>query len=135
MHKAKKYLLEYRKAEERAKKIEEQINELRAKYALPSAIQYSDMPKAHNTEHDLSDFMVKLDELTDYLVKAYTKCVGLKVDVLKRLDCMEKDTEKELLWMLYIDGMEWKEVIEIMPYSERHIYRLHGLALNHFPLD
>ena len=134
MHKAKEYLLEYRKARRRADRINEQIEELRVKYALPSAIRYSDMPKAKNSEHDLSDYMVRLDELTGYLVTAYCKCIGIEGDILKRLDMMESEAERDLLRMRYIDGMSWKRIITALSYSDRHVYRLHGDALNHFPL-
>lgn len=134
MHKAKEYLLRYGKAHERARRINEQIEELKAKYALPMSPELSDMPKAHNSEHDLSEYAAKLDELTGYLVTAYCRQIGIEGDILKRLDSMENDTERELLRMRYIKMMDWKEIMSCMTYTDRHIYRLHGDALDHFPL-
>ena len=64
---AKEYLLQYKEAYREAQEIELQITQLRLKYALTAPIQLSDMPKAHNTEHDLSDYAAKLDDLTRYL--------------------------------------------------------------------
>ena len=134
MHKAKEYLLKYQAARRRAERIERQIRELKEKYSLPSAIQYSDMPKSPNVEHDLSEYAAKLDELVGYLVKTYSVCIGIEGDILKRLDSMEDETERELLRMRYIKMMDWKEIITCMPYSERSVYYIHGRALNHFPL-
>ena len=134
MHKAKEYLLKYQAARRRAERIERQIRELKEKYSLPSAIRYSDMPKSLNVEHDLSDYAAKLDELVGYLVKTYSVCIGIEGDILKRLDMMEDEKEAELLRLKYIQGLTWTEIATTTPYYIRHIYRIHGKALDHFPL-
>ncbi len=134
MHKAKAYLSKYLIAKRRADRINEQIEEIRARYALPMSPELSDMPKAHNTERDLSDYMARLDELTGYLITQYCKCIGIEGDILKRLDLMENESERELLRLRYINGLDWKDLMEMIPYSDRHVYRLHGDALDHFPL-
>ena len=63
------YLQRYLDARNEALEIEYRIEALVKQYAMPSAIEYSDMPKAQNTEHDLSDYIVKLEELTQELHK------------------------------------------------------------------
>lgn len=137
---AKEYLLQYRDAYRDAQEIELRITQLRLKYAMPSAINYSDMPKAHNTEHDLSDYMASLSELTDYLVAKYCKCVGLEGDILKRIDTMEDALERQVLELRYtnIDDrgrlMRWEDVAQRMGYSRQNIVYIHGRALQHFPL-
>ena len=138
---AKEYLLRYRDAYREVQATELKITQLRLKYALPSAIQYSDMPKAQNTETDLSDYMVSLNELTDYLVKKYCKCVGIEGDILKRIDRMEDVLERQVLELRYtnIDErgllMRWEDVADRMHYTKRMIVNIHGRALQHFPLD
>lgn len=138
---AKEYLLRYRDAYREAQDIERQITQLRLKYALPSAIQYSDMPKAHNTEHDLSDYMVKLDELTDGLVSQYCKCIGIEGDILQRIDRMTDQAERQVLRLRYTHItdkgrlMAWNEIAEHMSYSYMNATRIHGRALQHFPME
>ena len=92
------------------------------------------MPKTHNSEHDLSDYVAKMDELTDWLIAKYTRCMGIEGDILERLDRMEKQEEREVLRMRYIDGYRWDEIADKLHYTYRHVTRLHGTALLHFPM-
>lgn len=131
---SKEYLLRYRIAYREAQDTEQRITQLRLKYAAPAAIEYSDMPKAHNSEHDLSDYIVKLDKLTDHLISKYTRCMGIEGDILRRLDMMDKQEEREVLRMRYIDGYRWDEIADRLHYSYRQVTRIHGTALLNFPL-
>ena len=128
---AKEYLQQYRHIQREI----EDIVQIRLKYAAPSAINYSDMPKAHNSEHDLSDYIVKMDELTDYMISKYTRLRGIEVDIYKRVDRMENQKERELLRYRYIDGMTWTEIADALDTTERNVYFIHGRALRHFPMD
>lgn len=129
---AKEYLLRYRTVKREIEDIDMRMAQLRLKYAAPSAIDYSDMPKAHNSEHDLSDYIAKMDELTDYLISKYTRLRGIEVDIYMRVDRMENQQERELLRYRYIDGMTWADIAEKMNTSERNVYFIHGRALRNF---
>ena len=141
---AKEYLQRYQTAYREAQDTEQRITQLRLKYAAPAAIEYSDMPKAHNSKHDLSDYIVKMDELTDHLISKYTRCMAIEADILERLDMMEKQNdrldriqiqkEREVLRMRYIDDLDWDEIADKLHYTYRHVTRLHGTALLHFPM-
>ena len=95
----------YRDAVRESREIELKITQLRLRYAAPSAINYSDMPKAHNNS-DLSDYMTKLEELTEQLYARYEKCLGIMIDIEMRLDQMEgpnAQLEREILRHRYTD--------------------------------
>ena len=132
---AKEYLQQYRHIQREIEDIDRRMAQIRLKYAAPSAINYSDMPKAHNTEHDLSDYIVKMDELTDYMISKYTRLRGIEVDIYMRVDRMENQKERELLRYRYIDGMTWTEIADALDTTERNVYFIHGRALRHFPMD
>ena len=132
---AKEYLQRYKDTQREIEDLDYRMAQLRLKYAAPSAINYSDMPKAHNTEHDLSDYMAKMDEMTNYMISKYTRLRGIEVDIYLRLDRIEKQEERELLRFRYIDNMTWEQIASRMGFDVRHIYRIHGCALQHFPLD
>ena len=126
-----------------SREIELKITQLRLRYAAPSAINYSDMPKAHNNS-DLSDYMEKLEELTELLYAKYERCLGIMVDIEMRLDQMEgpnAQLEREILRHRYTDITEdgrlspWENVADAVHYSERTVKRAHGSALQHFPMD
>lgn len=139
---AKEYLIRYRDAVRESREIELKITQLRLRYGAPSAINYNDMPKAHNSEHDLSDYMEKLEELTEKLYGKYEKCLGTMIDIEMRLDQMEgpnAQLEREILRHRYTDITEdgrlspWENVADAVHYSERTVKRAHGTALQHFP--
>ena len=142
---AKEYLTRYRDAVRESREIELKITQLRLRYGAPSAINYSDMPKAHNTEHDLSDYMAKLGELTDLLYMKWERCLGVMVDIEMRLDRMEAgpntQIEREILRHRYTDITDqgrlasWDSVSAAVGYSRRQVERFHGSALQHFPTD
>ena len=132
---AKEYLLQYQHIQREIEDIDRRMAQVRLKYAAPSAINYSDMPKAHNSNHDLSDYVAKMDELTDYMISKYTRLRGIEIDIYMRVDRMENQQERELLRYRYIDGMTWTQVADAMPTTERNVYFIHGRALQHFPMD
>ena len=140
----KEYLTRYRDAVRESREIELRITQLRLRHSAPGAINYSDMPKAHNNS-DLSDYMVKLDELTELLFAKYEKCLGIMVDIEMRLDRLDggqnTQIEREVLRHRYTDITEqgklasWESVADAVGYSRRTVERVHGSALQHFPMD
>ena len=141
---AKECLTRYRDAVRESREIELKITQLRLRYGAPGAINYSDMPKAHNNS-DLSDYAEKLDELTTLLYSKYEKCLGIMVDVEMRLDRMDAgpntQIEREILRHRYTDITDqgrlasWDSVSAAVGYSRRQVERFHGSALQHFPTD
>lgn len=135
---AREYLIRYRDAVRESREIELKITQLRLRYGAPSAINYSDMPKAHGNS-DLSDYMAQLEKLTDLLFSKYEKCLGVMVDIEMRLDKMDSQLEREVLRHRYTDITEhgrlssWESVCDAVGYSRRQVERVHGSALQHFP--
>ncbi len=54
--------------------------------------------------------------------------------VVKKVECMDCEIEKNILLLKYISGYTWEEISEITNYSLRQVYNIHNLALNHFPM-
>ena len=128
----KEYLRQYLIAYREAQRIGSDIARLRTRYAYPSAIQYSDMPKAHNVEHDLSDYAAKVEELEVRLYQKMTECIDLEVRIRADIERVEDDTEREILRLRYIDGFTWEQIADCIGYGIRHTTRMHGQALQHF---
>lgn len=130
----KEYLGRYRIAQREVGDTEQRITQLRLQYQAPSAIEYSDMPKAPSVEHDLSDYMQQYEELYETLLAKYSTCLGIMSDFILRVDSMEKQDERELLRYRYIDGLTWQEIADRLGTVERNVYFIHGRALRNFPL-
>ena len=142
----KEMLLRYRDARREAQEMELKITQLRLKYAAPSAIKYSDMPSSHDSNHDLSDYAVKLEKLTDMMIERYKRCIGIEIDIEMRLDRMAPDHPqgqifREILRHRYLTITDkgqlnpWEEVAAQVGYSDRRVKSLHGIALLYFPTD
>lgn len=127
---AKEWLSRYHMAWQEATDIEQRITDLRLKYARPSAIAYSDMPKAHNN-NDLSSYMAQLDKYEKLLIRKYSECIGIEVEIYQTIDKLEDDAERLVLRERYIDGKKWEEIAEDIPCAIRTVYLIHGRALGH----
>lgn len=130
----KEYLRQYLTAYHEAQRIGSDIARLRIRYAYPSAIQYSDMPKGSGSERDLSDYMVKVEELQEQLNRKLDECIRIEIQIRTDIDRMEDDRERDLLRLRYIDGMTWEMIAERMGCAVRHVHRIHGRALAHMSL-
>ena len=139
--KARDYLIRYRDAYRDAQDIELHMAQLRLKYAAPSAIRYTDMPTAHDSNHDLSEYAAKMDALEKMLIRKYTECIGIEVDIITRLERMPVQLEREVLRHRYTDITDkgklcpFEQVAEKVGFSRRTVERVHGIALLHFPTD
>lgn len=140
---AKEMLMRYMWAKREADEMELKITQLRLKYAAPSAIKYSDMPAAHDANHDLSEYAEKLEELTNLCLGKYQKCLGIEIDIEMRLDRMPEDKQlfREILRHRYLTITDngrlnpWEEVAKKVGYTKRRVETLHGIALLYFPTD
>lgn len=131
----KEYLLRYRTALREAMDTQQRITQLRLQYSAPSAINYTDMPRAPSVEHDMSDYISKYEDLMQTLISKYSACLGIMADIIARLDRMEKQDERELLRYRYIDFLSWRQIADRLGTVERNVYFIHGRALRNFPTD
>ena len=128
----KEYLRGYQEARKREKRIEDEIQRLRADKMFPSLL-IDDMP--HGTDKkDLSDYAAKLDEQIRELSKELDDKAKIYNDITKRINKLGNSVEQDVLTHKYIAGMSWQEIAEEMGYSRQHIHRLHGRALNNFEI-
>ncbi len=102
---------------------------LKAKYRYPSAIQYSDMPKAH-TNRDLSDYVAKLDEYEKLLHDCLEERLKYAIEYTMACDKLPYE-EAHVIMRKYIDGASWIQIANEIPCSERTVYYIHGRALKH----
>lgn len=122
------WLKQYRHIQREIRDIELRITKLRLQYAAPSAISYSDMPKAHDSEHDLSDYYAKLEEYESLLIERHTECLGLSVQYIQACECLDRE-EAHVIKRAYMDGAKWLQIAHEIPCSESTVYRLRKQAI------
>lgn len=127
----KQYLLQYQHAYMAVRLAASRLEQAEHDAAGVRAIIYSDMPKSHNVERDLSDAMIKIEELAlEYrnIVKANT---NIMAEVSATILAVPDETQMRLLWLRYIDGIRNEhELASAVGYEVRWMWELHGRGLN-----
>ena len=127
----KKYLRSYLNLKAREAELEEEIEELRSRYA-GHAIIYSDMPKG-TADKDLSDYAAEVDELERRLRIMQQEAIRIYLQISDAIEKVEKITERQVLRIRYLQGItDWDVIGDKMGYSRTHAARIHGSALLHF---
>ena len=82
--KKKEYLNRYKNAVRKYESLQEQEQQLRLELDGPRAIEYSDMPKAHN-QSDLSDYIVRLDKILSKIINKKRDMQEIRLDIESKL--------------------------------------------------
>lgn len=126
----KEYLMSYLPKFKAAKRLEEDMEQFRQAKVNPS-VSYSDMPRGSGHQ-DLSDYMVALESLIEKLIKAKYERIKTYTDIFNQIELMQDDTEKELLRLRYLRGMQWDKICIELGFEWAQIHRIHKKALEHF---
>ena len=129
----KTYLRAYRKHGKRIKRIESEIEEIRNMKMYPSSIN-NGMPHGSN-QSDLSSYEVALQEREDELYQEGVKQVQTYKDIEYRINKLENQDERDVMFYKYIKGFTWWQIAQLMEYSESWIYELHGRALKNIQIN
>jgi DNA-directed RNA polymerase specialized sigma24 family protein len=54
--------------------------------------------------------------------------------IVKNVNQMDSEIEKDILLLKYISGYTWEEISEMTNYSLRQVYNIHNRALKHFSM-
>lgn len=118
----KEYLTGYRKACKKIESLKEQLGSLREIEQSVKSQQLSDMPKGGNRHQDLSDLMVKLEDLQTQIADAIMVSCRIKLEIEEALWKLEDPEEARVLRFRYIYFMTWEEISTVMNYSVRQIH-------------
>lgn len=129
----KTYLRAYRKHGKRIKRIESEIEEIRNMKMYHSSIN-NGMPHGSN-QSDLSSYAVALQEREDELYQEGVKQVQTYKDIEYRINKLENQDERDVMFYKYIKGFTWWQIAQLMEYSESWIYELHGRALKNIQIN
>lgn len=115
---------------EKIKAIQEEIDFWRARSTLPtgSTTQINYDPNFH-TESMQALCVEKVSELEDTLAREraeYERLYDKVLSTIMRLDNMDY---KKFLVAKYIDNMPWDEIVKLMYYSERYLFKFQKKAI------
>lgn len=128
----KQYLNGYKYARMRAKRVAEQIQQLRLDTMFPR-LQGDGMPRGSN-QSDLSDYIERYDELMEELKKEELDAIEQYTNIHRAIEWMEDEEEKEILERKYLMRKSWETIAKELGISRRTAIRIHGNALINFKI-
>ncbi len=130
--KKKEYLRKYRRHGRKINRISSEIEEIRSMKLYPS-MNNDGMPHGSD-QNDLSDYAAELTEKENRLYQEGVEQVKAYKDITYKIDQLEDENERDVLFYYYIKGFTWWEIAKEMGYSERQIHRFHGNALKNLQI-
>lgn len=125
----KEYLRQYRRALLEANDILTEIEAERQRMSGVRAIIYSDMPRSHDTEHDLADAYAKYEHFVAGKLRAYNHRLAIMDAVGKTIATAPTRLQYQILQLRYIEGLKWDDVAERIGKTRQWVNTVHGQAL------
>lgn len=129
--KAADYLYRYKVAKAEVKDIERRIERVRNEMMGVKGISYEDgdMPKAHNTERDLSDYIVRIDDLLQDWKAAQNHALDVMREVSATISSVSNDQARRVLMLYYVDGKKYPEIQKIIPCGNNACFKWRRIGL------
>lgn len=126
----KEYMHDIRKIRRKIRLLEEQIERDTILAAGVSAIRYDkDRVQTSPVGDRMTEIVAKIIETTDKL-KAEIYDLQLHEENLIGYLCQLPEEYERVLTYHYLDGVEWKDVGQMMIYADRYIYEVKERALD-----
>ena len=129
--KAADYLYRYKTAKGEVKDIERRIDRVRSEMMGVKGISYEggDMPKAHNTEHDLSDYIARIDGLLHDWQDAQNRALDVMREVSDTINSISNAQARRVLMLYYVDGKKYPEIQKIIPCGNNACFKWRRIGL------
>ena len=86
-------------------------------------------------QSDMSSYAAVLQEKEEELYKEGVKQVQTYKDIAYRINKLENENERDVMFYRYIKGYDFWEIAKLMDYSENWILKMHGKALEKIKID
>lgn len=120
----REYLEQYKQAATDFDSAVLRLAECRSRYEGIKAIVYSDMPKAHDSERDLSDALAAIEAETAKCSETCKRCLAIMERVQRSIDAVRDADERRVLRMRYMYGMKWEDIETTMHYTRQWLNRI-----------
>jgi RNA polymerase sigma factor (sigma-70 family) len=86
------------------------------------------------TEAPFVRCLEKIDEIQRSVEEKVAYLIKLRDEINSRIDMLDNREEQLLLRYRYLDGCTWEKIGQMLNVSLRTVHRIHGTALQHFPV-
>ena len=125
------YLSRYQIARAEVGDIEKRIERVRSEMMGVKGINYEggDMPKARNTERDLSDYMVRIDDLIHDWQDARVRAIELMREISETINAIDHNQARRVLMLHFVDGYSYEDIADMIPCDVRTVFRYRAIGL------
>ena len=127
---AKEYLTQIRSIAIRVRRIQNELEQLRADAASVS-INLDGMPRVSGSTDRLAILAIKMAEYNTKLQEELNTLLDEKVRAINMIKTLDPKQQTVLI-EYYVHVKTWERIAEEMNISVRHCHRLHGNALYNF---
>lgn len=121
----KKYLNQYAPCVEAVKEIERSLADLEKE--IREFLRCIDIEL-------LKSYFESLKQVRKMLFQARYRKWFLYLDIYKKIEKMEDETERRVLRLKYLEGYSWEQVAEEIGYSVRQIHNIHKKSLENLKI-
>lgn len=114
------------------RRVESKLAQIESLYSLATRVTsvFSNTPHNCNLNNrSLEKTISKIVDLKKSIDDDIDKLVDLKCEITKAINEIENIEYRTILEMRYLGFKTWEEIAVALSYDVRHIYRLHGQAL------
>lgn len=134
--KAKAYLNQAREAERAYRLARDKANSYAQLIMGGKAVKYGSDGSTHEKNGNnveriyccLADYQAEADRLM-------MEMLGVRQQVEKVIGTVPDAVQREVLTRRYVIGQRWEDIAFVMNYNIRHIYKIHGAALQSMALN
>lgn len=125
----KKWLWRYGNAKRDIKRYTEELDELIELQEGAPGIAYSDMPKGSGGQSDLSNYIIRRQELQQKIWNARYRRIVVFEEIHDAIEQLPTADERDVIFCRYIKGVDWDDIADMIGKDKRQVYRYHGDAL------
>lgn len=107
--------------------------EFQLREASPKIVSMDAEPHS-KFQKDLSDYIVKKDELISRMIQTRYKRISTYTDIFQAIEDMPNERERQVLTLRYIKCLKWEEIAVEMHVEWAQVHRIHARALSHFKI-
>lgn len=127
------YLKTYRNLCIKINSLQEQKDSIIEEMVNVRSQNYDGMPRS-GKQCDLSDHMVRLENILKSIDTAKAECLAIKISIESSILKMKNGLESALLHKRYILFKSWDTISKELGYERTQVYRIHGKALQHIDI-
>lgn len=118
-------------AKAEVKDIERRIERVRSEMMGVRGIDYTggDMPKAQNRTGDLSDYIVRIDDLILDWKAAQNHALDVMKEISLAIGAVSNDQARRVLMLHFVDGKSYVEVQNLIPCGNNACFKWRRIGL------